>query len=218
LDHRSPPLFSLPYGGWLGGEPRPSALQPGTSLTRAFTLHIEQAGGWMPGTFNYHNVIGDARIYREVFNERVTLAGRARYGAIDAATGEADIPLLKRFFLGGSEEMRAWSIYEVSPLSNSGTPTGGKSLFSLTGEARFPIFWRVRGAVFLEAGNVWHDPWAVELGSLLYDAGPGLRFDTPYGLIRVDFGYQLKTLDGLRIDGQPQKHRWRINFGIGEAY
>ena len=44
----------------------------------------------------------------------------------------------------------------------------------------------------------------MRLGDLLYDAGPGLRLDTPFGLIRVDFGYQLRPLDGLRIDGQPQ--------------
>ena len=31
---------------------------------------------------------------------------------------------------------------------------------------------------------------------------PGLRLDTPFGLIRVDFGYQLRPVDGLRIDGQ----------------
>ena len=83
---------------------------------------------------------------------------------------------------------------------------------------RFPIFNRLRGAVFVEAGNVWQDPWTMRLGDLLYDAGPGSGFDTPFGLIRLDFGYQLRPLEGLRIDGQPQKSRWRINFGIGEAF
>ena len=35
---------------------------------------------------------------------------------------------------------------------------------------------------------------------------------------RIDVGYQLNRLEGLRIDGQPEKHRWRINFGMGEAF
>jgi outer membrane protein assembly factor BamA len=187
-------------------------------VKRASRLHVEQAGGWMPGTFNYHNVIGEGRFYRRAFDERLTLAARARYGAIDPTTGDADIPLLKRFFLGGTDEMRGWGIYEISPLTESGTAVGGKSLFSATGEARFPIFRRLRGALFLEAGNVWQNAWTIDFANLLYDAGPGLRVDTPFGLIRVDFGYQLKTLEGLRIDGESQKHKWRIHLGIGEAF
>jgi outer membrane protein insertion porin family len=181
-------------------------------------LHLEQAGGWMPGTFNYYNLIGDARRYRSLHDDRLTLAGRIRYGAIDPSAGEADIPLLKRFFLGGADEMRGWGRYELSPLSETGQPVGGKSMLAAAVEARFPIFRRLRGAVFIEAGNVWQRTWSADLGDLLYDAGPGLRIDTPFGRLRFDFGYQLKPLDGLRIAGAPQKHRWRFTFGVGEAF
>ena len=190
----------------------------GGTPARTLSLHVEQAGGWMPGTFNYFSVIGEARHSRRAFDGRVVFASRLRLGSIDPMGDEADIPLLKRFFLGGSSEMRGWGIYELSPLSSSGEPVGGTSLLTATVEARVPIFKRLRGAVFVEAGNVWQDPWALRLGDLRYDAGPGLRFDTPFGLVRVDFGYQLRPLDGLRIDGQPQKSRWRFNFGVGEAF
>jgi translocation and assembly module TamA len=131
---------------------------------------------------------------------------------------DTEVPLLKRFFLGGSNEMRGWGIYELSPLSASGEPVGGMSVLTAAAEVRFPIFNRLRGAIFVEAGNVWQDPWTMHLGDLRYDAGPGLRFDTPFGLVRLDFGYQLRPLEGLRIDGQPQTSRWRFNFGIGEAF
>jgi translocation and assembly module TamA len=185
---------------------------------RSMSLHIEQAGGWMPGTFNYFSVAGDTRHYGRAFDGRMVFATRVRAGTIDPATGDADVPLLKRFFLGGSNEMRGWGTYELSSLSASGEPVGGKSVLTATAEARFPILKRLRGAVFVEAGNVWQDPWTLRLGDLRYDIGPGLRFDSPFGLVRVDFGYQLRPLDGLRIDGAPQKSRWRVNFGIGEAF
>jgi outer membrane protein assembly factor BamA len=185
---------------------------------QTLSVHVEQAGRWMPGTFNYLNVIGDLRRYRRVLDDRVVFASRLRYGAIDPAGTEADIPLLKRFFLGGSSEMRGWGIYELSPLSASGEPVGGKSMVTATGEVRFSIVPRLTAAFFVEAGNVWQDSWAMHLDDLVYDLGPGLRVDTPFGRLRIDFGYQLKQLDGLRIEGQPQKHRWRINFGIGEAF
>jgi outer membrane protein assembly factor BamA len=188
------------------------------ALARAVSLHIEQAGRWMPGTFNYFSMIGDARHYRRMFDNRVVFASRVRIGSIDPVSGEADLPFLKRFFLGGSNEMRGWGTYELSPLSASGEPVGGKSMMTAIAELRLPIFARVRGAIFVEAGNVWQDPWTLRLGDLRYDAGPGVRLDTPFGLIRVDFGYQLRPVDGLRIDGKPQTSRWRFNFGIGEAF
>jgi outer membrane protein assembly factor BamA len=188
------------------------------SPVHALSLHVEQAGGWMPGTFNYFSVIGDARRYRRVLEGRVVFAGRLRVGSIDPTADDADVPLLKRFFLGGANEMRGWGVYELSPLSSSGEPVGGKSLLTATAEVRVPILKRLRGAIFVEAGNVWQDPWTLRLDDLRYDAGPGLRLNTPFGMIRVDFGYQLRPLEGLRIDGQPQKSRWRFNFGIGEAF
>ncbi len=201
---------------------RSSGWRPGAGNNppppQTMALHLEQAGGWMPGTFDYFNLIGDVRRYRRFQKSGTVFASRLRYGAIDPVAGEADIPLLKRFFLGGSSEMRGWGVYELSPVSASGEPVGGKSMFTATAELRIPIFRRLTGALFAEAGNVWQDSWSMHLGDLLYDAGPGVRIDTPFGLIRLDVGYQLKTIDGLLIDGEPQKHRWRINFGIGEAF
>ena len=51
-----------------------------------------------------------------------------------------------------------------------------------------------------------------------FDAGPGLRIETPFGLLRIDVGYQLNRIEGLRTGGQPERHRWRINVGVGEAF
>ena len=34
------------------------------------------------------------------------------------------------------------------------------------------------------------------------DAGPGVRYASPFGLVRIDFAYQLNRLEGLRIDGK----------------
>jgi outer membrane protein assembly factor BamA len=190
----------------------------GNALARALSLHVEQAGEWMPGSFNYFSIAGDARHYHHALDGRVVFASRVRMGSIDPVSGDTDLPFLKRYFLGGPQEMRGWGTYELSPLSASGEPVGGKSVLTAIAEVRLPIFKRLRGAVFLEAGNVWQGPWTLHLNDLRYDAGPGVRLDTPFGLLRLDFGYQLRPLEGLRIDGQPQRSRWRFNFGIGEAF
>ena len=200
LDRRTPATAS----------PAPSGL--------VLMLHLEQAGGWMPGTFNYYNTIGEVRDYYTTRNGRITLAARGRYGSISPMHQELDIPILKRFFLGGSGQMRGWSRFEVGPLSPSGEPIGGNSLLSATSEIRVRLRPKLRGALFVEAGNVWRSAWTAHLGDLRYDAGPGLRIETPFGLIRVDLGYQLNRIEGLRNDGQRERHRWRINIGVGEAF
>jgi outer membrane translocation and assembly module TamA len=181
-------------------------------------LHLEQAGGWMPGTFSYYNAIGEVRDYHTVRDGRITFAVQARYGSISPLHQESDIPLLKRFFLGGSGQMRGWTRFEVSPLSPSGEPIGGTSLLAATTEVRARLLPKLRGALFVEAGNVWRSSWSAHLDDLKFDAGPGLRVETRFGLIRVDLGYQLNRIEGLRIGGQPERHRWRINIGVGEAF
>ena len=103
------------------------------------------------------------------------------------------------------------------PTIGTGEPVGGKSVFSLTVEADFPLR-RCTGAFSSKrvmCGRMHGPP---NLGRLLYDAGPGVRIATPFGFCASILGYQLKTLDALRIDGKPQKHRWRMNFGFGEAF
>ena len=53
---------------------------------------------------------------------------------------------------------------------------------------------------------------------LRYAIGPGLRYQTPVGPIRLDFGYQLNPIPDLLVNGSPQTRRWRLHFSIGQAF
>jgi outer membrane translocation and assembly module TamA len=55
-------------------------------------------------------------------------------------------------------------------------------------------------------------------GGLRYAVGPGLRYLTPIGPVRVDFGVQLNPIPGLVIEGMPEERRWRLHFSIGQAF
>ena len=106
----------------------------------------------------------------------------------------------------------------MGPLSPLGNPIGGNSVLAATSEIRTRLLPKLRGVLFVQAGNVWRSDWTAHLNDLKVDAGPGLRIETPFGLIRIDLGYQLNRIEGLRSGGQPERHRWRINIGAGEAF
>jgi outer membrane protein insertion porin family len=178
---------------------------------------VERAGHWAAGAFNYLNLVGEARGYHTI-GERLTFAARARAGSIAPRASSADVPFSKRYFLGGSTSLRGWGRFEVAPLSDTGVPLGGNSMFEATGEVRLPLAEKLGGVLFVDAGNVWLGKWDVALGDLLWDAGSGLRYETPFGPLRFDVGYQLTPLEGLRVDGVARQRRWRVHFSIGQAF
>jgi outer membrane protein insertion porin family len=178
-------------------------------------IRVEKAGGWLPGVFAYRNYFTDGRYYHAA--GPVTLAGRLQFGAIDAAQ-ESDIPFSKRYFLGGAETLRGWGRFEVSPLSSTGVPIGGRTVFVVNSEIRLPVFRRVSGVVFVDAGNVWAKTWELHLDDLRSSAGVGARVTTPFGLVRVDAGFQLTPIQGLLVDGEPEHRRWRIHVSLGQVF
>jgi outer membrane protein assembly factor BamA len=149
------------------------------------------------------------------------------------------MPYEKSFYIGGSNTLRAWTLYHVGPgdwynsdyknMERLGDMT---LLFNL--EGRFPIYSFLKGAVFVDAGNIWtlSKEITFEGGNFSKDfykqfamnTGVGLRLDFNYFLIRIDLG--IPMLDPSYKEGE----RWRwaknrmnlrdlvINFGIGYPF
>jgi outer membrane protein assembly complex protein YaeT len=181
-------------------------------------VHAEQAGKVLPGTFNYFALSSDARYFVPI-GKRFVLANRLLVGNIRAAGNDAaEVPFSKKFFLGGATSLRGWGRYEVSPLGGSGLPIGGDSMFSFSTEGRAALRGKLGGVLFLDTGNVWTNFQDVNFGDIRYAVGAGLRYATPVGPIRLDFGYQLNPIPGLQVNGAPQVRQWRVHFSIGQAY
>ena len=178
--------------------------------------HIEQAGKFLWGSYNFWSATAEGRQFLTV--GRVTLAGRFRLGTIAAAEdNEANVPFYRRFFLGGASSVRGWGRFDVSPLAD-GFPVGGLSMLEGSAEVRLPLTGKFGAVAFVDAGNVWRDAWAIDLSDLRYAVGPGLRYQTPIGPARFDIGYQVNPIEGLLVDGEPQKRRFRLHFSIGQAF
>jgi outer membrane protein insertion porin family/translocation and assembly module TamA len=181
--------------------------------------HVEQAGRILPGTFQYTSVSLEGRHYLPLSGGAMVLASRAQFGNIRPyGDSQANVPFSKRFFLGGATSIRGWGRYEVSPLSGGGTPLGGASMFMFSEELRARVVGNVGGVIFLDAGNVWLNSLSARLDDLRYAIGVGLRYQTPIGPIRLDYGYQLNPIPGLVINGEPETRRWRVHFSIGQAF
>jgi outer membrane translocation and assembly module TamA len=179
------------------------------------SAHTEHARPALGGTFRFSEYLVDGRGYVPLGGAQV-LALRARYGTL-AADSDADVPFSDRYFLGGASSLRGWGRYQVSPLSN-GVPVGGRTMFDATAEWRVPVRGPLGMVMFVDAGNVWPGNWDAHWNDLRRDAGLGIRYGTPVGLIRADLGVQLGRIPGLLVSGQPEQRHWRLHVSIGQAF
>jgi outer membrane protein insertion porin family/translocation and assembly module TamA len=91
-------------------------------------------------------------------------------------------------------------------------------MFGFSEELRAVLHGNFGAVFFFDAGNVWARSWGVDLHDLRYAIGPGLRYLTPIGPIRLDLGYQLNPVPDLLVNGSPQTRRYRLHFSIGQAF
>ncbi len=139
--------------------------------------------------------------------------------------GNADnIPFVRSYFGGGSNDNRAWYPYSLGPgrtqAINDFNEANFKLAFNL--EYRFPIVGDIKGALFADAGNIWNvfdnvdDPKAVfsgfdSLADIALGSGFGIRYDFTYFLFRVDLGF--KTYNPAE---EPSK-RWFRDYNFGNS-
>jgi outer membrane protein assembly factor BamA len=149
------------------------------------------------------------------------------------------LPFEKTFFAGGANGMRGWRMYELGPGSYENLDEG--SSFNQIGdiqleanvEYRFPLYDWIRGAFYLDAGNIWllrESPdlpggkfiFSEFLGQIAIDVGVGLRFDFDFFIFRFDPAIAIKK------PTYPEGDRWTVdklqlkdvvwNFGIGYPF
>jgi outer membrane protein assembly complex protein YaeT len=179
--------------------------------TRGFQLRgrLDAASSALLSSTNFFRLVTEGRHYRRVW-QQVILATRLKIGGIQPSAGDDTVPFNLRFFAGGPGSVRGFTINRLGPLSARGNPIGGESLLEASVELRFPIVGELGGAVFFDVGNVFRNAFSYDLGDLRYAAGPGIRYNTPIGPIRVDVGFILDRRAGEDFG--------RVEFSIGQAF
>ena len=151
--------------------------------------------------------------YEEV-RAGIVLAGSARLGLSRAFGDSAELPLPERFFAGGASLMRGFRIDEVGPgrfnAEGLRIPSGGNALVAAALEARIDVTKSWGFQVFAETGNVFSRVKAIQLRHLREVAGIGLRYRSPFGPLRVDWGFKLDRRAGESLQ--------QLHIGVGYAF
>jgi outer membrane protein insertion porin family len=162
---------------------------------------------------NFAKLFGQYAYYKQVHS--IVLANSVRLGLLKSFSGSF-VPTSQLFFSGGGTTLRGFPINEAGPQRivpfcnilkaqtgcvNVTVPVGGRELFILNSEARFPlgITKALGGVVFYDGGNVYS---AINLRNFADNysntIGVGLRYATPVGPVRFDIGKDLNPVPGIK--------------------
>jgi outer membrane protein assembly factor BamA len=176
------------------------------------TLNVGLTPTAFGSSANFAKLFGQYAFYRPVHS--VVFADSIRIGLASPFAGSF-VPTSQLFFSGGGTSLRSFPIDEAGPQrlvpfcnvlqGQSGcvdvtVPVGGKQLFILNSEARFPlgITKPLGGVVFYDGGNVYS---AINLNNFVNNytntVGIGLRYATPIGPVRIDVGRNLNPVPGI---------------------
>jgi hypothetical protein len=154
-------------------------------------------------------------------SENQVVAIRAFAGAAIPYGNADNIPFNRSFFGGGAYDNRAWEVYRLGPgSSDTGNEFNEANLkMSFNAEYRFDLIGAFKGALFIDAGNIWNVADNVDesarrfdgfrdLDELAVGTGFGFRYDFGLFLLRLDMGF--KTHNPVL----PKGNRWNWNYQL----
>ncbi len=162
------------------------------------------------GTWFFKNEVTHTRYFEVIDDPRLVLAFRGRVGSIYGASRE-DIPADERFYAGGGGSVRGIPFQKAGPLDEDDDPIGGRSLLELSGEIRYRITPEIGLVAFVDAGTVYDSVLPDFDNDLEVGVGPGLRYITPIGPLRVDVGFPVNRRKGV-------DDLFQLYVSIGQAF
>ncbi|MBF0539927.1 MAG: outer membrane protein assembly factor BamA [Nitrospirae bacterium] len=159
------------------------------------------------GTNNFFKDGVDTSWFFPIAPTTFSLRGRFSYAA--GINGEA-LPVFERYYIGGIYTIRGFDFGAAGPRDSQGTYIGGSTFVILSGEFVFPILpsVKLKGVTFLDSGSAYSSLNDINFNSFKYSTGGGIRWISPMGPIRIEYGYILHGKN-------PGESVGKVEFAIG---
>lgn len=162
--------------------------------------------------------------YNQYINKNMRLVFHGGIGVAFPYGNASIIPYEERYFSGGANSVRGWAVRTLGPgrYANSGSVDymnqSGDIRLDLNAELRFKLFWKIYGALFVDAGNIWtikdyeeqaggYFQFSTFYKEIACSYGIGIRADFDYFVIRLDMGVKL-----YEPSGTTTSERWRTDL------
>lgn len=165
---------------------------------------VEYTGGFLQGDTAFTKYMGSSTWFYPLPLETV-FGVRGRIGFMEGREGKP-IPVYDRFYLGGINSLRG--LRNVGPTDPvTGDVIGGKTMLNFNVELVFPLVTSagIKGVVFFDTGNAWESGYYLD--DMRKTAGVGIRWYSPIGPLRLEWGYVL--------DRKEDESASRFEFTIG---
>jgi outer membrane protein insertion porin family len=189
--------------GTVTRDSRDNLQAPSRGTQAGVTLDVAGLGG----DSKFVKAVATASHYRPIWFGHI-LAGRIE-GGYSFGWGGAEVPIFERFYLGGPNSLRGWKFRQVSPVDATGFAVGGTSEILGNVEYLIPLPFGLRLAGFFDIGNVYADN-TFDPRKLRSDVGAGVRWLSPFGPIRVDYG--------IKLDRKANEDIGAFQFSVGSAF
>ncbi len=176
--------------GALVRDSRDSVIAPTRGGQTSLTLEFAGLGG----DSRFVKGIGSVSYFKPIWLDHI-LSGRAEAG-YGFGWSDEPLPLFERFYLGGPNTIRGFKFRRVSPRDESGTRIGGTTELLGNLEYIIPLPLNIRLAGFFDIGNVYGFTTKFDPTDLREAAGAGVRWLSPFGPIRIDYGVNLDRRKG----------------------
>jgi len=173
---------------------------------------IELAGSVLGGDRDFWRWTGSGSIFFQPFVEDQVLELRGSLGLADAMADSDFVPIFQRFFAGGADSIRGYRERRVGPKDPSTRdPVGGEAVAVFNAEYTVPVVEFLKVAGFYDIGNVWASLGDFASGGFRSGAGAGVRIKTPFGPVKLDYGWPINPERGERRNG-------RFHFSASRAF
>ncbi|MFC1855457.1 outer membrane protein assembly factor BamA [Thermodesulfobacteriota bacterium] len=173
------------------------------------SIKYDYAGPEIGSQLRFQKVTGRSSRYIPLRRNLIlALSLRGGYGFSFGTAPE--LPINKRFFLGGRNTVRGFAPDEIGPKGKSDVPIGGNVMVNYNAEFRIAFSKSWGGIIFYDAGNVFAKSSDFIVTDIRDAAGVGLRYITVAGPISLDLG--------RKLDREPDEPLTEWYFTIGNIF